>query len=47
MKTSGEKVRAAVIGVGYLGKFHAEKYAKISEVELVGLVDSREERARE
>jgi len=47
MKTPGEKVRAAVVGVGYLGKFHAEKYARMPEVELVGLVDSREERARE
>jgi predicted dehydrogenase len=47
MKTSGGKVRAAVVGMGYLGKFHAEKYAKIPEVELVGLVDIREERARE
>ena len=33
------KVRVGVIGVGYLGKFHAEKYASIPEVELVGLVD--------
>lgn len=40
-------MRAAVIGVGYLGKFHAEKYAKIPEIELIGLVDPLEERARE
>ncbi|MBP1715686.1 MAG: UDP-N-acetyl-D-glucosamine dehydrogenase [Deltaproteobacteria bacterium] len=42
-----EKLRAAVIGVGYLGKFHAEKYARIPEVELVGLADPIEVRARE
>ncbi len=44
---SGEKIRTAVIGVGYLGKFHAEKYAKIPEVELVGLADLDENRAQE
>jgi predicted dehydrogenase len=33
-------VRVGVIGVGYLGQFHAEKYSSIPEVELVGIVDS-------
>lgn len=33
-------LRAAVIGVGYLGRFHAQKYARQSGVELVGVVDS-------
>jgi predicted dehydrogenase len=47
VKNPGEKIRVAVIGVGYLGKFHAEKYAKIPEVELVGLVDLLEDRARQ
>ena len=32
-------VRAAVIGVGYLGRFHAQKFAQISEVDLVGVCD--------
>jgi predicted dehydrogenase len=32
-------IRVGVIGVGYLGQFHAEKYAAIPEVELVGIVD--------
>ena len=40
-------VRAAVIGVGYLGGFHAQKYAAIPGVELVGIVDPNEERARD
>ena len=33
-------VRVGVIGIGYLGRFHAEKYANIPEVDLVGLVDA-------
>ncbi len=35
-----KKTRVAVIGVGYLGKFHAEKYAGLPQVELVGVVDT-------
>ena len=38
-------LRCAVIGVGYLGKFHAQKYAKIPQCELVAVVDSRQEQA--
>jgi predicted dehydrogenase len=37
------KIRAAVIGVGYLGRFHAQKYAQLEECELVAVVDGREE----
>lgn len=33
------KTRIGVIGVGYLGKFHAQKYAAMSDVELVGVAD--------
>ncbi len=33
------RIRSAVIGVGYLGKFHAEKYAAMENVDLVGVVD--------
>ncbi|MEI6207732.1 MAG: Gfo/Idh/MocA family oxidoreductase [Desulfuromonadales bacterium] len=40
-------LRAAVIGVGYLGNFHAQKYAAITGVELVGVVDSDSARAAE
>jgi len=39
-------VRAAVVGVGYLGAFHAEKYASMAEVDLVAVVDTDAERAR-
>ncbi len=41
------RTRVAVVGVGYLGRFHAEKYAAEPGVELVGVVDSDTERARE
>lgn len=34
-------LRAAVIGVGYLGHFHAQKYARMPGVELVGVVDAK------
>jgi predicted dehydrogenase len=37
------KIRAAVIGVGYLGRFHAQKYAQLDTCELVAVVDGREE----
>lgn len=33
------KLRAAVVGVGYLGNFHAQKYLNNSAVELVGVCD--------
>ena len=33
-------LRAAVIGVGYLGNFHAQKYTQIDGVELYGVVDT-------
>jgi predicted dehydrogenase len=41
------RVRAAVVGVGHLGRFHAEKYAAHADVDLVAVVDCDPERARE
>jgi predicted dehydrogenase len=38
-------VRVGVIGVGYLGKFHAEKYARMDSVQLAGVVDIDDDRA--
>jgi len=38
-----QKIRAAVIGVGYLGRFHAQKYAQAAGCELVAVADSRPE----
>jgi len=37
------KIRAAVIGVGYLGRFHAQKYSQLPACELVAVADGREE----
>lgn len=42
-----EQVRAAVIGVGYLGRFHAQKYRDHADASLVGVVDASPERAAE
>ena len=38
-----QQVRTAVIGVGYLGRFHAQKYAALPEAELVAVVDANQE----
>ena len=38
-----KKIRAAVIGVGYLGRFHAQKYAQASGCELVAVADARQQ----
>ncbi|ETR70316.1 MAG: oxidoreductase domain-containing protein [Candidatus Magnetoglobus multicellularis str. Araruama] len=37
------KIKVGVIGVGYLGKFHAQKYAKMPHVDLVGVADINKE----
>jgi predicted dehydrogenase len=40
------KLRTAVVGVGYLGRFHAQKHRALDTVELVGVCDRDAERAR-
>ena len=40
-------VPVAVIGVGYLGKFHAEKYSRSPRAELRAVIDIDEARARQ
>lgn len=42
-----DALRTAVIGVGYLGQFHAEKFAQLPGSELVAVVDTSRERAEE
>lgn len=37
------KIKTAVIGVGYLGKFHADKYAALPNSELIAVVDANAE----
>ncbi len=34
------KIKTAVIGVGYLGKFHAQKYAALPDSQLIGVCDN-------
>jgi predicted dehydrogenase len=38
-----QKIRAAVVGVGYLGRFHAQKYAQAADCELVAVADPRQQ----
>jgi predicted dehydrogenase len=44
---SEQPVRIAVVGVGYLGRFHAEKLARLPGAELVAVVDRDPARAEE
>lgn len=39
-------MKCAVIGVGYLGQFHAQKYKNIKDIELVGVFDAHPETAQ-
>ena len=41
------KVKLSIIGVGSMGRFHAEKLASINNVTLVAVCDINQERARE
>jgi len=41
------KIRTAVIGVGYLGHYHAEKYAHLPSSELIAVCDINSERRTE
>jgi predicted dehydrogenase len=45
--TEQEKITVGVVGVGYLGSFHAQKYAALEAAKLVGVVDTNVDRARE
>jgi predicted dehydrogenase len=40
------KIKCAVIGVGYLGRFHAQKYTHHPEVELIGVYDRNQDHAQ-
>lgn len=42
-----DPVRVGVVGVGYLGRHHARVYSELPGVELVGVVDINQERAKE
>ena len=40
------RLRTAVVGAGYLGRFHAQKYAAHPDCELIAVVDTDRERAQ-
>lgn len=42
-----ETIRVAVVGVGHLGRYHAQKYAALPDCELIGVVDPDPQRAQE
>ena len=42
-----KNIRVGVVGVGYLGRFHAQKYAAMGGVDLVGVADIDPQRANE
>ena len=39
-----KKIKIGVVGVGHLGKYHVEKYARMPDVQLVGIADISPER---
>lgn len=45
--TGSNKIRIGVIGVGHLGEYHVQKYTRMPNVELVGVVDTNRKRADE
>ena len=50
LKISGtimEPLKTAVIGVGYLGRFHAQKFLKLEDSNLLGVIDNDVKRAEE
>ena len=40
-------LRTAAIGVGYMGRFHAQKLAAVEGSQLIEVVDANASRARE
>ena len=45
MSSSSQKLKGAVIGVGYLGNFHAQKIQNCPEAELIGVFDQYQPQA--
>jgi len=41
------KLPVAVVGVGYLGRFHAQKYRALPDCDLIGVLDANSTRAAE
>lgn len=47
IEEGGRTLRVGVVGVGYLGRFHAQKYAALPGVTLIAVVDTNADRAAE
>ena len=47
LTTMSQLLKVAVVGVGHLGKWHADKYAAAADCELVAVVDTNIENARD
>jgi predicted dehydrogenase len=44
---AADRIKVGVVGVGYLGRIHAEKYTHIPEAELIGVADIDKGRCQE
>jgi len=44
--TTGKKIRIGVVGIGHLGSYHLQKYAKIDACQIVAVSDTQMERAQ-
>lgn len=42
-----KKLKVGVVGAGHLGNYHLQKYQKIDHVQIIGVVDVLEQRARQ
>lgn len=40
------KIRIGVVGIGHLGNYHLQKYSKLTDCKIVGVVDIMDERTR-
>lgn len=44
--STGKEIRIGVVGIGHLGNYHLQKYQKMEDCKIAGVVDVVEERAR-
>jgi predicted dehydrogenase len=46
-KLEHDKIKICVVGVGHLGEYHVQKYKALPNVDLIGIVDTNPDRAKE
>lgn len=46
-RATGQKLRLGVVGVGYAGELHGQKYASMEDIDLAGVADIDFERAKD